>query len=392
MKQKILFFGGAHSDIPQIIVAKKLGMYVITSGNNPDEIGHFYSDEYHAEDFSNKIKMLDLVKSLDVNYICPSCNDFSIISAAYVAGILKYPGFDALETVQIIHHKDLFRKFLIQNNIPSPKAESSESIEHALTLLGKHNFPLMIKPVDLTGGKGISLSINIQDAKKKIPLAFKLSKEKRIVIEQYIKGSRHGLTSLISNKKVVFYFNDDEHYYLNNFLVSGTSSPSKVSIKIISELCSYIEKIANILNLCDGIFHIQYILNKNKPFIIEACRRPPGDLYPEFVKHSTTLNYSKLILAPYVGLSIDIKNQKNKINFISRHCIMPRKNGVILDLRISPKIKSKITNSIFWWKQGDIISNFMTHKFGIIFMKFRSNDEMDFFNKNLYKYIKIKYK
>jgi len=36
-KKKLLIAGGGYADIPLILSAKKLGFYVITSGNRPDE-------------------------------------------------------------------------------------------------------------------------------------------------------------------------------------------------------------------------------------------------------------------------------------------------------------------------------------------------------------------
>ena len=49
MQKKLLILNGSHSDIPLIQAGKALGYYVITTGNNPDLIGHQYSDEYEIE-------------------------------------------------------------------------------------------------------------------------------------------------------------------------------------------------------------------------------------------------------------------------------------------------------------------------------------------------------
>ena len=44
--KRLLILNGSHSEIPLIQEAKKLGYYVITSGNAPELIGHTYADEY----------------------------------------------------------------------------------------------------------------------------------------------------------------------------------------------------------------------------------------------------------------------------------------------------------------------------------------------------------
>jgi len=75
-KKKLLIAGGGYADIPLILSAKKLGYYVITSGNRPDEMGHKYSDEYRKADFSDREAILNLAISSKVSAICACCNDF----------------------------------------------------------------------------------------------------------------------------------------------------------------------------------------------------------------------------------------------------------------------------------------------------------------------------
>ena len=63
----------------------------------------------------------------------------------------------------------------------------------------------------------------------------------------------------LDNKKVVFYFYDNEQYDYNPFAVSGTTTSHSISDNMIKDLIVEIEKIANILQLKDGIFHTQTI-------------------------------------------------------------------------------------------------------------------------------------
>ena len=83
-----------------------------------------------------------------------SANDFSALSCAYTAENLGFPGHDNYETAQIIHHKDKFRAFAEAKNITIPKAISiSKDRQEPLNF--NLNFPLMVKPVDLSGGRAV---------------------------------------------------------------------------------------------------------------------------------------------------------------------------------------------------------------------------------------------
>jgi len=91
---------------------------------------------------------------------------------------------------------------------------------------------LIIKPVDLTGGKGISTINHIAQAKPALEKAFSASPAKRIIVEKFITGSRHGFSAFLHDGHVVFFFSDNEHYFKNPYLVSAASTPSIVSSAI----------------------------------------------------------------------------------------------------------------------------------------------------------------
>jgi len=376
ISKKLLIAGGGYADIPLILAAKNLGFYVITSGNRAGDLGHHYSDQCCLEDFSNKAAMLELAQSLEIDAICASCNDFSALTAAYVAEKLQLPGHDSYETALLIHHKDRYREFAQKNGIPSPRAESFDSIEDALDRLEHFQFPVIVKPVDLTGGKGVSKITSIETAREKLVAAFQVSRAKKLVVEEFIEGSRHGLSTFIRDGQVVFFFNDNEHYYLNPYLVSAASTPADVSHETATVLCKTAEKIAALLNLKTGIFHIQYILRQREPVIIEICRRAPGDLYIQFVQHAAGIDYPSFIVRASAGMNCDNLVQAEPQGYFTRHCVMPSRNGIVTDVIFAPSVQPNIINQLMWWKPGEQVTDFLVHKLGIVFLQFSSMEEM----------------
>jgi len=375
-KKKILIAGGGYADIPLIISAQKLGFYVITSGNNPDDLGHKESDETCLADFSDPEAMLNIAKNLEIDAICSCANDFSAISSAYVAEQLNLPGHDSYETTKLLHHKDSYRDFALANDIPTPYAKGFSDVATALSVIDEFKFPIMIKPVDLTGGKGITKIDDKAQVESALENAFDRSKTKRIVIEEFVTGSRHGFSAFIRDGKVVFHFTDNEHYFLNQYMVSAASTPSTVPREAIDELIKQSEKICSLLSLKTGIFHVQFILHNNRPVIIEICRRPPGDLYITLVEHATGVDYASWIVSAAVGLNCSELSQKEVDGFYTRHCIMSKETGVLDKIVIDDAVEEKIIDQLLWWKSGDKIDDVMTNKFGIVFLKFDSMDEM----------------
>lgn len=375
-KKKLLIAGGGYADIPLIKAAKNLGYYVITSGNRPEELGHKVSDEYRPADFSDPEAMLELARGVDIDAICPCCNDFSAISSAYVAEQLGLPGYDSYETSKLIHHKDSYRVFALENNIPTPYAKGFDNFEAAFSSIDEFSFPLIIKPVDLTGGKGITKINNKKEARSALKDAFSISKLGRVVVEEFIEGSRHGFSAFIRDDKVVFHFTDNEHYYLNQYMVSAASTPSTVPESAINVLVTQSEKISELMSLKTGIFHVQFILRDDEPVIIEICRRPPGDLYIKLVEHATGVDYPSWIVRSFCGLDCSELGQKEVNGYFLRHCIMTSRTGTLKDIEIDPAIENNIVDSMMWWQAGDKVENYLVAKFGIVFLKFDSIDEL----------------
>ena len=387
--KKLLLLGGSHAEIPLIKAAQEMGWFVITTGNAREGLGHPYADKNVFADFSDKEAMLELARTEGVSAVCSGCNDFALLSTVYVCEKLGLPGHDSFATSLEIHHKDKYRALATRLSIPTPRAvtvRNEQEFEAAINgdALGKTaalTFPIIVKPVDLTGGKGIHRAANIEEARVAYKDATSRTREDHVVVEEFVVGSNHGFSAMLVKGKVAFAFSDNEQYFVNKYLVSGANTPSTTAAEGLAKLREYSERIASELNLVDGILHIQYIERADgTPVIIEICRRPPGDLYIKFVKYATGVDYPKFIIMAETGEDIsgiaDVPTQ----GFWLRHCIMAGpeiENGsTVREVSFAPEIQGNIVEKFLWYKADETIADKLTYKAGIVFFKFNSLAEM----------------
>ena len=384
-QKKLLLLGGSHAEIPLIKAAQELGWFVITTGNNRDGLGHPYADKTVFADFSNKETMLELARSEGVQAVCSGCNDFALLSTVYVCEKLGIPGHDSYATSLEIHHKDKYRALATRLGIPTPQAKvvhNEQEFEHAIARLP---FPIIVKPVDLTGGKGIHRATNVEEAREAYKNATSRTREDHIVVEEFVQGTNHGFSAMLVKGKVAFAFADNEQYFVNKYLVSGANTPSTTSAAGLSKLRDYSERIARELHLVDGILHIQYIEKADgTPFIIEICRRPPGDLYIKFVKYATGIDYPKFIEMAETGIDISGITDSPTQGFWLRHCVMSDReagengcSGIVRDVAFAPEIQKNIVEKFLWFKPSEKITDKLTYKAGIVFFKFDTLVEME---------------
>jgi biotin carboxylase len=375
-KKRLLIAGGGYAEIPLIRAARGLEYHVITSGNRPDQLGHRHGDEHQCADFSDTDAMLRLAKTAGVDFVCASCNDFSAISCSYVAQEMGLPGHDSFETSKILHQKDLYRQFALKHGIRTPRARGFDDIGEALKGVEDFRFPVILKPVDMSGGKGITTIGSAAEAKEALETAFRISKAGRVVVEEFIKGTHHALSAFLRGGRIVFHFSGDEYFYKNPYLVSAASTPISVRDDVVDAVCGESERIADLLSIRTGILHVQYVVGEDGPTILEICRRSPGDLYITLVQHATGVDYPAWIVRAATGADCSQLSQQKPTGFFTRHCVMSSRPGRVRDVTFDDSIRDNVIDKFMWWKQGDEVADVMTSKFGIVFLEFNSMDEM----------------
>lgn len=397
---KILILNGGYSEVPLIQAARAQGFYVLVTGKNEGAVGNRLADEYIPWDYSDKEGIYQLAASRKVSAICSGCNDFAYLSAAYASEKLHLPGHDSYQTSLTLHHKDLYRAFAKRMGIPIPEVVEYRT-EADLEKVSSLHFPVIVKPVDLFGGLGMRICHDIGEIREALSTALAYSRVSNILIEEFLEGTNHGFTAMIHQGKVIFSMLDREYHEHSPFAVSAASVPEPMSERVVRNLKGQIEGMAEGLKLCDGLVHSQFILTKaGEPVIIEVCRRSPGDLYIEFVKYATGVDYPGLILSCEAGRGIDSwldggclahascgedgaagdgeSDGFPKVKgFWGRHVVVCKSAGRLQDVVIGPGLAPYIKGKAISFERGKKIQENEAYKCGVLFLEFQNQQEME---------------
>lgn len=358
MKERLLVTGGAIGDIEIITAAKDLGYFVITSGNRPNDPGHEFSDKYIQCDYTDTQGLIAICKENKVGVIVPSAHDLAATAAAEVAQELGLPGYDTPSISKQIHDKSGLRKMWLSLGGRVPRFVSSSNIFASFFKSILLKFPVIVKPTSLTGGTGISISRNRLSLVVSILKAYFQPGSQGVIVEEFLEGTNHGLTCLLTNKKIVFFANDDEFHIYDQFRVSATTFPSSHDRLDVSSLIEEIENFAREMGLVDGIFHTQYLMTKSGPILLEACRRTPGDAYTKFVSLAFNFDYPSDIVLGFAGKTpIEYKKStpRDKGCSVGRFILMPTQEGIFDHVK-DPQLPKLLWMSDFR-HVGQIIEN-----------------------------------
>lgn len=375
--KRALLLCTSHNDLGLIKALRKLGYYIIATGNQEGQPGERWVDEYIKADYSDKNLILDIARDKKIDVICPCCNDFGVYTAAYVAEKLGLGDFDSYETTLTLHNKDKFKKFAQKHNIMTPAAHTYMDAQNALKDIEGMQYPLIIKPTDASAGNGVCRVNNYQEAVMAVDGAFEKSKLKKIVVEPFIEGTQHGFCTFLINRKVVAYATNNEYSLLNPYRVEIDTYPADNWEDVASLLIEQIEKMAELLQLKDGIFHLQYIYKDGTPWIIEVMRRVLGNMYSVPANMLTGMDWDYWEVRARCGVGCEgFPQMVTQEGFYAYKAIMSAGNGKIKSILIPDAYNKYIVSHFMVRKKGDIIQNCMKEPIGFLFMMFSSPEEM----------------
>ena len=252
--KKILLLGGSRYLLPVIEAARSLGLWTITCDYLPDNIAHKFSDEYHNVSILDKDAVLNLAKELAVDGIMSFACDPGVVTAAYVAEKLGLPSCGPYESVCILQNKGRFRDFLTKNGFNVPTAKGYHAVEDALRDVDLFHWPVIVKPTDSAGSKGVTRVDDPHDLSKSIAYALSFSHCDEFIIEDFIekKGHSSDTDSFSVNGELKFVSFSSQRFDEsadNPYTPAAYSWPSSISKEHEAELTREIQRLLTLLHM-----------------------------------------------------------------------------------------------------------------------------------------------
>jgi len=396
-KKKLLLLGGLKYLIPVIKEAKELGIYVITCDNIPDNYAHQYSDEYHNVSIIDANKVLALAKDLKIDGIMSFAVDPGVLTASYVAEKLGLPGI-SYEAAKILQNKALFREFLNKNGFNTPKARGFNSKNIDKDLLTDFNLPIIVKPVDSAGSKGVTRIDNIRDLDIAIKFAISNSFSGNYIIEEFIeqKGFSSDSDCFSINGKMEFISFSNQRFDTkakNPYTPSGFSWPSSLKAESQLLLKSELQRLADLLSLGTSIYNVEVRESiAGKPYIMEVSPRGGGNRIAEVLRYSTGINLIKNSVLAAIGQSNLDFRQIDYNGYWAEIILHTNIKGIFKGLEIDKYLrKNNLIEVDLWARNGDLVEEFSgaNNSLGTLILRFETQGQLEEFFDNSDRLIKV---
>lgn len=397
MMKKVLLLGGSHFQVPSIKAAKKMGYYAISCDYLPNNPGHRYADEYYNVSTTDKDAVLKLSKKLGIDGIVCYASDPAATTAAYVAENMGFPT-SPYRSVEILSNKDMFRKFLYDNGFYVPKANGYDNIESALKEINLYKFPIMVKPVDSSGSKGVSKIDNANQLDLAVKNALKYSRCKRFILEEYVNkyGYQIAGDGFSVNGKLVFRCFANEHFELNGinpYVPIGESWPYVMPKRVHEKLHSEIQKAISLLHMETQAYNFDARIDENENvYLMEIGPRNGGNLISQVIQYATGVNLVEYTIKAAMGEDCSDLEMVEPVGYWSNYMIHSQEEGILKDIWIDEEFKNKnIVEFDMLVNIGDRIEAFTGSNgtLGTLILKFESEAEMLEKMDNMHKWVKV---
>ncbi|MFA8434756.1 MAG: hypothetical protein ACEPOZ_09590 [Marinifilaceae bacterium] len=362
-KQKILMLGGSHFQIPAILYAREVGNYVVTCDYLPDNPGHQYAHEYYNVSTTDKEAVLELAQKLEIDGIVAYASDPAAPTAAFVAEKMSLPG-NPFDSVKILTEKDLYRDFLHQNGFNSPPVLSCRSYDEIKKEVLRLNYPVVVKPVDSSGSKGVTKVDKALDLKYAVVEALKYSRCKRFVVEGFIRKKYPQLDGDIfvyDGKIIACYLGDQGNDdIVNPFVPASINYPSLLPRHFHEKIEMELQRAIDLLKMNFGGFNIEVIIDQeDRIHLLEIGPRNGGNCIPDIIKYASNVDMIKLTIDSSLGIPLAEIQPKPIQQFYTTYVVHSDRDGVFDGVLVDDAIAPHVLEIRMFVKPGDGVRKFM---------------------------------
>ena len=382
--KRLLLLGGSRYALPVIKAAHELGHHVITCDYLPGNIAHKYSDEYYNVSIIEKDAVLEAAKRLKIDGVMSFACDPGVVTAAYVADRLGLPNVGPYESVCILQDKGRFRKFLADNGFTVPTAKGYTSIDEAVGDADMFHWPVIVKPTDSAGSKGVTRVDKLDKLKMAIEHAMNFSHCGQFIVEDFIekKGFSSDTDSFSVNGYLKFVSFNSQRFdekAENPYTPAAYSWPSSMSEAHQKELASEIQRLLKLLNMGTSVYNIETRESVDgKAYIMEVSPRGGGNRLSECLRYATGVDLITNAVRGALGeevVSVEQKDYDGCWAEVVLHSDMP---GVFGGLWISDALTEAIVEKDLWVNEGERIGGFSAanEAVGTLVLRFGSQEEL----------------
>ncbi|MGM9672520.1 MAG: ATP-grasp domain-containing protein [Bacteroidaceae bacterium] len=290
--KKLLVLAAGILQVPVIKKAKEMGIYVVAADGSEHAVGLQLADKPIVVNITSEEEMLRVAREEQVDGVIHPCSEVSMNVMGRINDELGLSGISREAAIRATN-KHLMREAFEAGNAPSPKSILTESAEDAWNHL-QNGFDSdgILKPSRNSGSRGIAKvtrDMPKEDFVKAYDVALNESRDKSVLIEQFIEGPEFSIEIIVWDSKVnVLTVTDKKTTEAPHFVELGHSQPSCFSAEDVEKLKAAAVAGVKALGVNNCACHAEAKLMDGKAYLMEIGARLGGDFISTELTHLST--------------------------------------------------------------------------------------------------------
>ena len=289
--KKLLLLGSMPVMKDVIDKARELGVYtIVTDYNDPKDFPvKKHADEYRMISYSDFDAIYKLIEEENIDGVYTQFNDSALPYCQHICEHEGFPFFLNADQVYQISNKEASKNLCLKYGIPVSK-EYHLTEEFKDEDVAAIEWPVLTKPTDNSGQRGITICHDLEELKKGYEYAKENCKEGKVIIEEYMQGDYVVINftlqdgelylSCLADKPVV----DEAHSNGMIRLPKGYIMPSKYINLLYEKRFENFRAFAKGLGLKNGSWGVECIVRNNDFYVFEMQFRLGGMRHYTFVQ------------------------------------------------------------------------------------------------------------
>ena len=383
--KKLLILGGDHFAVPVVKAAKEQGYYVITCDYLPDNVAHKYSDEFANFSTTDKEGILAYAREKKIDGVV-TFTDSGVVTTAYIQHHLGLPQIGPLESVEILQNKARFRQFLTDNGFVVPKAKGFSKKDEAMASKDFFTLPVIVKPVDAAGSKGVTKVSKWDELESAIDWAIQFSFSGDFIIESFIEkkgcSSDSDCFSVDGQFKFMsFSAQRFDEQAAGEYTPAAYSWPSTLGKEAEEELSKELQRLISLLGMRTTVYNVETRVGTDgKPYIMEISPRGGGNRLSEMMRYATGVDMITGAVRAAVGDEVNDIEQKPLNGCWAEIIVHADKTGILDRIEVDQEYEPYVIEKDFWFKRCDEVKEFQSARdaIGTLVVRFDDSDHLEY--------------
>jgi len=299
----VLFLGAGRHQRAAILRAKELGLRVAAVDGNPDALALKDADVAEVVNFVEIPKAIEFAERVRPDGVLTITSDRAVVAVAAVADALGLPGIGVDVAVGLTHKVEMRRR-LERAGVPQPRFAPARSLEEARTGAEQVGFPVVIKPADSGGQRGVFRIDAAEQLDDAFPESLALSRGGEVIVEEFVEGMEMNAMCVVRGGRVTHLTLSDRHRPPGTGFAVGWihAYPAQLNGNGVGVAEAMIETTLLSLGLRNGIGFPQLIAHPDgRILMIEVAARIPGGQMADLVHHAVGVDLVEVALRFALG-------------------------------------------------------------------------------------------